>query len=56
LNPAKCVFRVPETSFLGYRISSIGSHPLPERVAGLQDCSPPKTVRQLRVFLGMLNL
>jgi hypothetical protein len=51
LNPAKCVFCVPEISFLGYRISSMGSQPLPERVADLQACSPPKTVSELRRFL-----
>jgi len=33
----------------------MGSQPLPERVADLQACSPPKTVSQLRRFLGMLN-
>ena len=44
LNPSKCVFRVPEISFLGYKISSTGSQPLPERVADLQACPPPKTV------------
>jgi hypothetical protein len=54
-NPAKCVFRVPEISFLGYQISSKGSQPLPERVADLQSFYPPKTVGQLRRFLGMLN-
>jgi hypothetical protein len=55
INPGKCVFRVPELTFLGYRISSEGSRPLDERVSHLQACSPPKTVRQLRQFLGMLN-
>ena len=55
LNPSKCVFRVPEISFLGYKISSHGSQPLPERIADLQACPPPKTVSQLRRFLGMLN-
>jgi hypothetical protein len=55
LNPSKCVFRVHEISFLGYKISSAGSQPLPERVADLQACPPPKTVGQLRRFLGMLN-
>jgi hypothetical protein len=29
LNPLKCVFRVPEISFLGYKISSHGSQPPP---------------------------
>ena len=55
LNPAKCVFRVPEISFLGYKISSTGSQPLPERITDLQAYPPPKTVSQLRRFLGMLN-
>jgi hypothetical protein len=42
-------------TFLGYRISSEGSRPLDERVSHLKACPPPKTVRQLRQFLGMLN-
>jgi cleavage and polyadenylation specificity factor subunit 1 len=54
LNPSKCIFRVPEISFLGYKISSAGSPPLPERIAYLQSC-PPKTIGQLRRFLRMLN-
>ena len=55
LNLCKCIFRVTEISFLGYKISSTGSQPLPERVADLQSYPPPKTVSQLRRFLGMLN-
>jgi len=55
LNLSKCVFRVPEISFLGYKISSVGSQPLPDRVADLQASNPPKTVSELRRFLGMLN-
>ena len=55
LNPSKCVFRVPEISFLGHKISSLGSQPLPERVTDLQACPLPKTIGQLRRFLGMLN-
>jgi len=55
LNPSKCVFRVPEISFLGYKISSMDSQPLPERDTDLQSCPTPKTFRKLRRFLGMLN-
>jgi hypothetical protein len=55
LKPSKCVFRVPEISFLGYKISCTGSQPIPERVADLQACPPPKTVAQLRRFLRILN-
>jgi hypothetical protein len=47
LSPAKCVFRVPEISFLGYKILSLGSQPVPERVADLQACTPPKSVSHL---------
>lgn len=42
-------------SFLGYKISSLGSQPLPEWVADLQACPPPKSVSHLRGVLGMLN-
>jgi cleavage and polyadenylation specificity factor subunit 1 len=55
LNPGKCVFRATQVTFLGYRISGEGSQPLPDRVADLQACPPPQTIRQLRRFLGMLN-
>jgi len=55
LNPSKCVFRVPENSFLGYKISSMGSQSFPERVTDLQFCPPPNTVSQLRRILGLLN-
>ena len=55
LNPGKCVFRAAEVTFLGYRISHKGSQPLPDRVADLQACPPPQTIRHLRRFLGMLN-
>ena len=33
----------------------MGSQPLLERVENLQACPPPKTVSQLRRFLGMLH-
>jgi hypothetical protein len=52
INPTKCVFRVTEVTFLGYkvRVTAEGSRPLAERVVHL-----PQTVSQLRRFLGMLN-
>jgi hypothetical protein len=55
INPSKCVFRASELDFLGYNISAAGSRPLHSRVEDLLACSPPKTVGQLRRFLGMLN-
>jgi hypothetical protein len=38
MNAAKCVFRAPEITFLGYKVSPEGSEPLEERVTNLQDC------------------
>jgi cleavage and polyadenylation specificity factor subunit 1 len=55
INPAKCIFRAPEVTFLGYKVSTEGSQPLEERVTHLEDCHPLKTASQLRRFLGMLN-
>jgi cleavage and polyadenylation specificity factor subunit 1 len=55
INHIKCVLQVKEISFMGYKISPQGSQPLPERVTDLQNCTPPKTIRHLRRFLGLLN-
>jgi hypothetical protein len=55
INHTKCVLRVKEISFLGYKIFPEGLQPLPERVTDLQNCTPPKTIRHLRRFLGMRN-
>jgi hypothetical protein len=55
INPAKCVFRTPEVTFLGYKVSAEGSQHLREPVADFQDCPLPKIASQLRRFLGMLN-
>jgi len=54
LNHSKCVFRVPEISFLGYKISSMSSQSLPERVADLQACSLPRPSVN-STFLGYVN-
>jgi hypothetical protein len=49
INPAKCIFVVPKVTFFGYKVSAEGSRPLEERIAHLQACPPPKTVRQLKL-------
>lgn len=55
LNTSKCVFGVPEVTFLGYRISESGTKPLDEKVDAIRNFPPPKDVRSLRRFLGMAN-
>jgi hypothetical protein len=41
INPAKCVFRAPKVTFLGYKVSTEGTQPLEERVTHLQDYHTP---------------
>lgn len=55
INTAKCVFGQPEVSFLGYTISHSGVKPLENKVQAIQDFPVPKSVKQLRRFLGMVN-
>lgn len=55
INTAKCVFGVSEVSFLGYSISAKGTRPLPDKVEAIKGYPVPKTVRELRRFLGMIN-
>lgn len=55
LNFEKCVFAVPQVKFLGYLISGGGISPLPEKIEAIKDFPKPKTVAELRRFLGMIN-
>lgn len=51
----KCVFGVREMDFLGHRVSSTGTTPLPSKVAALKDFPQPATMKSLQEFLGMVN-
>lgn len=55
INTGKCVFGASEVTFLGYRISEAGTKPLDTKVQAIKQFPIPKTVKQLRRFLGMLN-
>lgn len=55
LNTTKCTFAQPEVTFLGYRVSAEGTRPLESKVQAIQEYSFPKTVKELRRFLGMIN-
>ncbi|XP_011872976.1 PREDICTED: uncharacterized protein LOC105564854, partial [Vollenhovia emeryi] len=54
-NPSKCVFGVEELTFLGHRVNKFGLKPSPDKVAAIRDIPKPKTVAELRRFLGALN-
>ena len=55
VNPFKCQFGVAQLDFLGHRVNSQGICPLPEKVEVVQNFPQPKTPRQLREFIGLIN-
>ena len=55
VNRAKCALGKPSIEFLGYRVDATGVSPLPDRVAAIRETKPPKTVKDLQSYLGMLN-
>ena len=55
LNKDKCVFCSPKIEFLGHEVSKEGVRPLQGKVEAIRNFPQPKTVKQLRRFLGMIN-
>ena len=50
---SKCAFLRQEVAFLGHRVSSQGVSVDPTKVAAMQSVPAPRTVREVRAFLGM---
>ena len=48
-------FRKSELEFLGYQINHEGCAPTPDKVRAITEFSQPKTIVELRRFLGMVN-
>ena len=55
VNTSKCTLGCHEITFLGYHVSAAGTKPLNTKVQAIQEFTVPKTVKELRRFLGMLN-
>jgi len=55
LNPKKCKIGAPQIEYLGYIISAAGLKPNPAKVAALETIKAPENVRDIRIFLGMIN-
>ncbi|XP_045764373.1 uncharacterized protein LOC123869707 [Maniola jurtina] len=55
INSSKSNIGQSEVVFLGYRVSSEGTKPLESKVEAIVNYPVPKTVRELRRFLGMIN-
>jgi putative transposase len=51
----KCFFAQEELEYLGYWLTRRGLQPQPKKVEAILRLTPPKTKRQLRHFLGMVN-
>lgn len=55
INTPKCVFGASEVSFLSCKVSANGVEPTHDRIQAIEDFPVPKTVKELRRFLGMIN-
>ena len=55
VNQDKCVFVVSSLKFLGHRVTVEGLSPLEDKAQGILDYAQPRTKRQLRRFLGMVQ-
>lgn len=55
LRQSKCVFAVPSIEYLGHVIDADGLHPSSEKVRAIKDAPEPRSVTELRAFLGLAN-
>ena len=55
LNAKKCIWVQPEVPFLGHIISERGLRKSPEYIKKVRSLERPRTVNQLRQFLGVIN-
>jgi hypothetical protein len=55
VNAEKSFFGRKELDYLGYHISQDGIRPDVKKVEAIKAIAPPKTRRQLRSFIGMIN-
>ena len=55
INVDKCQFGMPELEFLGHVVDREGLKPTPDKVEAIKKYPRPRTVVELRRFLGMAN-
>ena len=55
INLEKCTFHVKEIEFLGHSVSARGALPLSSNVEAVQQFPEPATVKDMKVFLGIVN-
>ena len=55
LKLSKCEFSVNQLTWLGYDINENGYSPKFLKIEAIQSLKPPRTLKQLRSFMGTLN-
>lgn len=55
INLKKCQFLFEEINLLGHRVSFDGVKTSPEKIKAVVEYKPPKTVKQIRQFLGLTS-
>ena len=55
LKPSKCTFFKQEISYLGHRVSKNGIATDPKKVEVVNNWPVPKTIKELRSFLGFVG-
>ena len=52
---SKCEFMRPSVDYLGHRIDATGLHPLQDKVRAIKEAPTPKSVHELKSYLGILT-
>ena len=55
VNARKSYFNAHKFDYLGYHVTRDGVMPIPKKVEAIQALKVPKTRKQLRQFIGMIN-
>jgi hypothetical protein len=55
VNPDKCMWFQKEVTYLGFVITQDGIKPQPEKIQGILNMAQPKTQKDVRRFVGMIN-
>ena len=55
LKKEKCKFLVHSITYFGHKIDAQGLHTLPDKIEAIVSASRPKTLTELKAFLGLVN-